>query len=143
MRLQRRRLPHGGRGSRGQSLVEFALVFPVFVLLLAGMIDFGVGLYSYMTVINSAREGARLGVTNCVGTTCTAAVTAKVRANASGLGPSVAVQCYTAAGVAENCTDSVSGDSVKVTSNYTYRMVWPLTFGTQIPMSSSVEMVLE
>ena len=48
--------------SRGQSLVEFAVVLPVFLLILAGVIDFGLGLYSQMTVINAAREGARLGV---------------------------------------------------------------------------------
>ena len=42
----------GRPGQRGQSLVEFALVFPLFILLLAGMIDFGLGLYSYMTINN-------------------------------------------------------------------------------------------
>ena len=46
----------------GQSLVEFAVVLPVFLLILAGILDFGLGLYSQMTVINAAREGARLGV---------------------------------------------------------------------------------
>ena len=38
------------------------MVLPVFLLVLAGILDFGLGLYSQMTVINAAREGARLGV---------------------------------------------------------------------------------
>ncbi len=125
--------------------MEFALVFPVFILLLAGMIDFGMGLYSYMTIINSAREGARLGVTNCTATNCAASVSARVVANAGGLGPTVTVTCVhpaeTSSAIA--CASSVSGDAVKVTVDYTYRMLWPLTFGTQIPMTSSVKMVLE
>jgi Flp pilus assembly protein TadG len=143
--LLRRRSPAGRRRSRGQSLVEFALVFPVFILLLAGMIDFGMGLYSYMTIINAAREGARLGVTNCVATNCGSAVAARATANASGLGPAVTVTCVHPAesSSAIACASSVSGDAVKVTVAYTYHMLWPLTFGTQIPMSSSVKMVLE
>ncbi|MGZ5408336.1 MAG: TadE/TadG family type IV pilus assembly protein, partial [Aeromicrobium sp.] len=52
----------GWRRREGQSLVEFAVVLPVFLLILAGIIDFGLGLYSQMTVINAAREGARLGI---------------------------------------------------------------------------------
>ena len=47
----------------GQSLVEFALVLPVFLLILAGIIDMGFMFYSRITVINAAREGARSAVT--------------------------------------------------------------------------------
>jgi Flp pilus assembly protein TadG len=45
----------------GQALVEFALVLPIFFLLLFGLID--VGRYVYMNTVLSqaAREGARLG----------------------------------------------------------------------------------
>jgi len=142
LRKLRRHAPGTGR-SRGQALVEFALVVPVFILLVAGMIDFGFGLYSYMTLISGAREGARLGVTNCSATNCSAAVTSKVQASSSGLNPSVTVACATAAGVAEACTASTAGDSVTVTASYTYNMIWPLAFGTQIPMASSVKMMLE
>ena len=135
----------GRRRNEGQSLVEFALVFPIFILLLAGIIDFGLGLYSYNTIINAAREGARLGVTNCTATNCAAAVQARTVANSNGLlaGGNVTVSCATAAGAAEACTASKAGDSVNVQVNYQYRMIWPLTFGTQIPMGSSLTMMLE
>src|SRR5512142_69595 len=46
------------RSWRGQSLVEFALVVPVFFFLLAGAIDFGRLFYTYVGVTNAAREGA-------------------------------------------------------------------------------------
>lgn len=45
----------------GQSLVEFAMILPVFVLLLMAMVDFGRGFYTWLEVTNAAREGARAG----------------------------------------------------------------------------------
>jgi PKD repeat protein len=44
--------------SRGQSLVEIALVAPVFLLLLLTAIDLGRLLYSQITISNAAKEGA-------------------------------------------------------------------------------------
>jgi Flp pilus assembly protein TadG len=50
-------------GERGQSLVEFVLVLPIFLVLIMATIDFGWALRSWITATNSAREGARIGVT--------------------------------------------------------------------------------
>ena len=53
------------RGSRrGQTLVEFALILPIFLLLLVGIFDFGRAIYAYSTVNNAAREGGRLAITD-------------------------------------------------------------------------------
>ncbi|MGZ6314992.1 MAG: TadE family protein, partial [Candidatus Limnocylindrales bacterium] len=51
--------PSGRRSTRkrGQALVEFAMVIPIFLLVLSGICDFGFMLYSRMSVINAAREG--------------------------------------------------------------------------------------
>jgi hypothetical protein len=46
----------------GQELVEFAIVFPVLLLLLLGVIGFGQIVYSYSAISNAAREGARYAV---------------------------------------------------------------------------------
>jgi len=52
---------HRRHPSRGQSLVEFALVLiPLFVILLA-IIQFGFIFNAYVTITNAAREGARNG----------------------------------------------------------------------------------
>jgi hypothetical protein len=47
------------RDGRGQALVEFALVFPLFVLLLMSIITFGLYIFYNQQLANAAREGAR------------------------------------------------------------------------------------
>jgi Flp pilus assembly protein TadG len=41
--------------------VEFALVIPIFLLVLFAIVDFGMAFHAWITVTNSAREGARIG----------------------------------------------------------------------------------
>ncbi len=48
--------------SRGQSLVEFAIILPVFILVLVGILDLGRAVYAYNTLNNAAREGSRLAI---------------------------------------------------------------------------------
>jgi Flp pilus assembly protein TadG len=43
-------------------MVEFAVLAPVFFLLLLGTIDLGRAVYTYNAISNAAREGARAGV---------------------------------------------------------------------------------
>jgi Flp pilus assembly protein TadG len=45
----------------GQALVEFAVVIPVFLFMLFGLIDVGRLVYLNSTLSQAAREGARLG----------------------------------------------------------------------------------
>ena len=47
---------------RGSELVEMAIVLPIFLLLIMGIIDFGFLFQRYEIVLNAAREGARLAV---------------------------------------------------------------------------------
>jgi Flp pilus assembly protein TadG len=47
---------------RGQSLVEFALILPIFIFLAVVIFDFGRAVYYYNAIHNAAREGARYGV---------------------------------------------------------------------------------
>jgi Flp pilus assembly protein TadG len=44
--------------------VEFALLFPVLILLLFGIVDLGRGVYAYNTIDNAARQGARVATVN-------------------------------------------------------------------------------
>ena len=46
------------RSSRGQSLLELALITPVFLILVLGVIDYGRVYFAYVSVTNSARTGA-------------------------------------------------------------------------------------
>lgn len=43
----------------GQSVVEFSLMVPIIILLLAGAIDLGNGFQTWINLTNAAREGAR------------------------------------------------------------------------------------
>ena len=52
----------GLRGERGQSMVEYALVLPILLLLLLGIMEFGILVFNYNTIANAAREGARYGI---------------------------------------------------------------------------------
>jgi Flp pilus assembly protein TadG len=48
--------------SRGQSLVEFALLSPILVLLTAGILDLGRAYYYEVASIDAARDAARYGI---------------------------------------------------------------------------------
>jgi len=45
---------------RGQALVEFALVIPIFLVLMVAIFDFGRGIYTYNGLSAAAREIARV-----------------------------------------------------------------------------------
>ncbi len=46
----------------GAALVEFAIVLPVLLVLIFGMIEFSVMLYDKAMITNASREGARAGI---------------------------------------------------------------------------------
>jgi hypothetical protein len=52
------------RGERGQALVEFAIAAPVFVLLVAGIIQFGVAINYWFELNRLSNQGARWAVVN-------------------------------------------------------------------------------
>ena len=53
----------GGFRSKAQSLVEFALVLPVLLLLIFGVIEFGRLMQAYLAIENGARFALRMAVT--------------------------------------------------------------------------------
>ncbi|MEM6331390.1 MAG: TadE/TadG family type IV pilus assembly protein [Planctomycetota bacterium] len=95
---------------RGASVVEFALVAPVFFLVVLGMIEFGRMAMVQQVLTNAAREGARVGVLD--GAT-TAGVTNKVddylaSASISGAAVQVSPNPPNAAAYGESVTVTVS-----------------------------------
>jgi hypothetical protein len=50
------------RKEKGQSLVELALFFPVLLLMLSGLVEFGYMLNGYLNLMDGPREAARFGV---------------------------------------------------------------------------------
>ena len=52
-----------GRGDKGAVIVEFAIIFPVFMLITLGMLTGGITLTHQLSVTQAAREAARYGAT--------------------------------------------------------------------------------
>src|ERR1700674_545823 len=162
-RTQRRSGTTRGRHrTRGQALVEFAMVLPVFMVLLVGMLDAGFGLYNKMTIISAAREGARAAVsidtTNSASLQSIPSVVQAAAINAAAQGGittansniAVTVACVAGTGHSSPCnfgsgpgTAAQQGDAVKVTVTYTYPTLFKFLFGAGIDMDSITQMVLD
>ncbi|MBA3022216.1 TadE/TadG family type IV pilus assembly protein [Propionicimonas sp.] len=119
---------------RGAAAVEFALVLPILVVILLGVIDFGLAMNAQAITANAAREGARtasLGGT--AAETKAAAKSATVSLlNTSGSNPTVTVTCREPGGSA--CpsgydTDREAGGTVIVTVSYVYTWISPAVLG--------------
>lgn len=126
--------PVAGRSQRGQSLVEFALMLPIFLIVLFILVDFGIGFSRWLVITNAAREGARLGAVNPV----TAEITDRAVTTSNGL--------LTPDGVEVNCSgDCKRGDSVVVKVNYDYQPITPFVklVLDSLPMSACSDMRLE
>ena len=91
-------------------MVEFALVIPIFLIIVMATIDFGWAFRSYITTTNAAREGARLGVTGANETD----IKARVVERSSGL---LETSDVTVTGELGGSGDALTVDT---TLNYTY-----------------------
>jgi len=136
--LRRRIRGSKGSGERGQNLVEFALILPLFLVIVFGIVDFGMAFHSYITVTNAAREGARLGVVQAT----EAQITDKVYA-ASDLNDEATNMAVTVTNA-----QGASGTSVVVDVDYEYELITPLGgllgwLDKSIKMSSTADMRLE
>jgi Flp pilus assembly protein TadG len=91
---------HGGSGAdRGATAVEFALLLPLLLLIVLGIVDFGRMLNAQVTLTQAAREGARLvalGQPNVPGRTQAAAT------GLSPVGVSIQSACPVGAGPGSN-----------------------------------------
>ena len=49
--------------SKGQAIIEFAVILPLLLILIGGAVDFGFAFFVSSVVQNAARDGARVGAT--------------------------------------------------------------------------------
>jgi len=126
--------------SAGQALVEFALVAPIFFLLLFGIIEAGRFILFYQTLNNATREGARYAIVHGSNSFCPSGPMPP--------GQSAPASCYDLAGakVVQQVKDTafgVLGASVVVTpswgptgngrdSDVTVRATY--TYSTMVPL---------
>jgi Flp pilus assembly protein TadG len=132
---------------RGQSLVEFALVIPVLLLLFMGILDFGRAIYAYNTLSNAAREGARVAIVDqtVAGGVPAGAQRAADQSTALGVDPStdVDVTYTTPAGTA--CPAHSLGCTATVDVRYQFRALTPIISSVvgPIDLEASTAMVIE
>jgi Flp pilus assembly protein TadG len=77
----RRRL----RDQKGQTMVEFALVLPLLLVIMFAVVQFGIVYNDYVTLTDATRAGARKGAVSRLAANPTAATVAAVENSASGL----------------------------------------------------------
>ncbi len=97
------------RRDRGQALVEFALVLPLMLAMLVGVLDLGRVIWAWDSVSNAAREGARCAIVSGLslkpgGAGCPQLPKDRARDLALGAGNNVTVtMCYSLPG-GPSCT---------------------------------------
>ena len=136
--------------SRGQGLVEFAIVLPVIILIVMGLMDLGRGIYTYNTLSQSSRQAARIAIVNQTDT----AIQAQAIASGATLGlttSDVDVCFKTEDTTKQNCSsgddncpqaDRVIGCLAIVTTHVSYAPFTPfvaMLFSTINLSSTSVE----
>ena len=121
-------------------MVEMALVLPLFLILVMSIVDLGLALRAYLTVTNSAREGARYG------TLCPASdndIKNRVADYSNGLLAADDVTIQWQGGV--RCT---TDKYVSVEAEYDYTFITPLgvmlgIVVDKVPITSTTKMRIE
>mgnify|MGYP002387272685 FL=1 len=122
----------------GQSLVEFALMLPILVLILIGVFDLGRAFHALITINNSGREAARYGTLHpsSVAGMQAAAIQEAANSGIDIVSGDVAITC-----AATNSAPPCPRDTaIVVQINYSYTPYLSFFFPTGIPIRSSVEM---
>lgn len=126
------------RRKKGQTLVETALLLPIFILILAGILDFGWILGNQLMVSNGSRDGARYAIVNSEAANLQTLVTTRVRSN-----PGLA----STTDVTVTVTKSTDQLDLTVTVNKKVRVLTPLAGaflgGQEIILTSSTVMRVE
>jgi Flp pilus assembly protein TadG len=101
------------RGQDGQSLIEFALILPVIVLLVFGVLDLGRGVFAYNTLANAARQANRTAMVDQNVTRITAVAVAA--APSLGLGSANVSVCFKDSETSERDCSSTTDDCPEAT----------------------------
>lgn len=125
------------RNERGQALVEFALILPILLILIMGIVQFGLVLNAYITIENASREGARRGI---VGSSDT-----EIKNLIIATSPNLEERNITV-NITPNVGSRKSGDTLKVEIVYNYNLSVPIIsniFNKVVTLKSQTSMRIE
>ncbi|MBA7549814.1 hypothetical protein ES705_42311 [subsurface metagenome] len=92
------------KSEKGVSAVEFALILPLLIMLVFGIVQFGIAYNNYIALTHAAREGARLAAVNMDEIEGIAWFENRIKESA----PSVSIESITLSGQDGNIGDSVA-----------------------------------
>ena len=126
------KFPRKIQEQRGASAIEFALVLPLLIILVFGIIEFSVLLYDKAMITNASREGARAGIVyNYPDRITDDDITAVINAYCRNYLITFGSGMLQAPAITR--TGTSSGDSLTVTVRYRYEfLVLPNFIGTLI-----------
>jgi Flp pilus assembly protein TadG len=131
----------------GQAMVEFAIVLPILLTLVFGIIQFGIVFNHYMTLTDAVRAGARQAAVSRTLPDPAGAADSRVRSAASGSlsdadDTSTLVVTVTAYDPASGQAKFAQGGDVTVTATYPYSInVFGLPITTGLLTSKTTERV--
>lgn len=121
------------RLQRGAAALEFAIILPFLVLILLGIIDFGVLMGAQTQISNAAREGARAGALTGLYSRAEGAAKNAISSmpGATNAGTTVTITCTTPTGTACSLADTTSdtGSTVKISIAYVHTWISPVMLG--------------
>jgi Flp pilus assembly protein TadG len=136
----RKSLGRASGNRRGQALAEMAILLPVLLLLVFGIIEMSNAWRTFQVVTNSAREGARVAILSSADQ---ADVTTRITTSMTtgGLDPArpgaqIIVQCVDLNGQTANRVCSGSGETVQI------RIEYPFTFNVLGRLSGLVPITI-
>jgi Flp pilus assembly protein TadG len=110
------------RSQRGAALVEFAIVMPLLLVLVFGIIEFSIMFYDQAVITNASREGARAGIVYAFPNRITAGeITTTVGNYSSGRLISFGSTSQASASVSGQCNNA--GDAITVSVTYPYEFL--------------------
>lgn len=119
---------HQQKKESGQAMVEFALILPIFIFILFGVIEFGWIFSNQISVTSAAREGAREGIICASESDFTSRVKSKVQSSAPNLDASSLSVTVTKTGASGNDDVVVSLDYVVSPLTPLGNLLWGSTF---------------
>ena len=121
------------KSEKGASAVEFAIILPILIILVFGIVEFGIAFNNYITITHAAREGARI---------------AAVDLNNPDLKNIIIERAYPVPITPDDITISTPegtdiGDPVEVEITYNISITIPLVGSWDIPLKNKAIMRLE
>lgn len=123
---------------RGQAVVEMALITPILLMLLLGIVEFARLYNAYLTIDHATRAGVRIGTLGASDSD----IESKIVSLSGSLPNSTSMSVY----VSPTMSNRVRGNDITVNTGYSFEFIAPLfgdLFGNPMTIESSITMRLE